>query len=190
MKPLPVSSRFLGKGNDDFWSFVEFGFDRVTPHWVLCDTFRPIVHIGPGVKSVEFETHILDYPEFNGECDILPFEDNTVGGIFAVNVLEHLADPRHLIREASRVLAGGCPFNIFVPHPDSIMYKEDLDHKSKFVLDTWDNLLDNPYYTKGHDGYNFQVGMNIKIAFKEDNTAIATQLIKNFAVSSWTGELG
>ncbi len=110
----------------------------------------------------------------------LPFKNDSVGGVYAVNILEHLWDPRPLIREVARVLVPGAPFNIFVPHPDSIMYKQDLDHKSRFVLDTWDNLLDTDshYYDKGRGGIPLEVGTNVIFAVKEDNVAICTQLLK------------
>lgn len=118
------------------------------------------------------------FTNFLSGRDRLPFGDGKVGGIFAINVLEHLYDPRWLIDEAARVLAPGCPFTIFVPHPDSVMYKQDLDHKSRFVLDTWDNYLNSPYYEKGRSRPPFEVGYNMIHAVKEDNVGILTQLIK------------
>jgi SAM-dependent methyltransferase len=109
----------------------------------------------------------------------LPFDKNHVGGIFCVNLLEHLWDPRPLIWEMARVLRPGCPLNVFVPHADSIMYKQDLDHKKPFILDTWRNLLDaHPYYTKGHEQHGLVRGAEFKFAVKEGNEACIAQLIK------------
>lgn len=129
-------------------------------------------------NSVESRMAAPVYTNFLSGRDKLPFADGTVGGIFAINVLEHLYDPRWLIDEAARVLAPGCPFTIFVPHPDSVMYKQDLDHKSRFVLDTWDNYLNSPYYEKGRSRPPLKVGYNMIHAVKEENVGILTQLIK------------
>lgn len=129
-------------------------------------------------NSVESGLAAPVFTNFLSGRDKLPFGDDTVGGIFAINILEHLYDPRWLIDEAARVLSPGCPFTIFVPHPDSVMYKQDLDHKSRFVLDTWDNYLNSPYYEKGRSRPPLEVGYNMIHAVKEDNVGILTQLIK------------
>lgn len=185
-------------GEDNALNFIGWAFDRQMQPWVGMDYARPIVHIGPGIKMLEGQTHVLDFPEydFDGQITIrgindkgvmgvsgrsrMPFDDNTVGGVVAVCVLEHLYDISWIIREAGRVLAPGCPFNIFVPHPLSVMHLEDADHKSNQVLDSWENLLNNPYYgeEKGKNGIPLRVGFNMKVALKEENTAICTQLIK------------
>lgn len=199
MKAIPPrADRKLRYDQDNALDFIGWAFDREMPEWEGMDYSKPIVHIGPGVKSMVAETHVLDFPEydFDGQITIrgvndqgvmgvsgkswMPFEDNTVGGIVAVCVLEHLYDISWIIREAGRVLAPGCPFNIFVPHPLSVMHLEDADHKSNQVLDSWENLLNNPYYgdAKGKNGIPLRVGFNMKVALKEENTAICTQLIK------------
>jgi hypothetical protein len=112
------------------------------------------------------------------------FPDDSVGGIFAINILEHLADPRPLIFEFGRVLAPGCPANIFVPHARSNMYLQDLDHKTPFVLDTWKNLLEpHPFYEKGHAEapHRLRIGVNFVFGVKDENVGIVTQLIKEEA---------
>lgn len=201
MKSLPLWGNALTEKFDHPLGLIQFALDRMIPNWVPADTEKVIVDIGPGTKVNTMADIIVDYPEFNldghvtmeqrggGHRDFarvinpsgrdrLPFDDDEVGGIFAINVLEHLWDPRWLIDEAARVLAPGCPFTIFVPHPDSVMYKQDLDHKSRFVLDTWDNYLNSPYYEKGRSRPPLRVGFNMIMAVKEDNVGILTQLIK------------
>ena len=196
MKNLPGFGQRLGTHQDDAHNVLQFALDRQIPEWVPCDQSKPIVDIGPGTKVNDLADVVIDYPDYNldGQYTItqpgiitqfevtgreeLPFGDGTAGGIFAINVLEHLYDPRWLIDEAARVLAPGCPFTIFVPHPDSVMYKQDLDHKSRFVLDTWDNYLNSPYYEKGRSRPPLVVGYNMIHAVKEENVGILTQLIK------------
>lgn len=110
----------------------------------------------------------------------LPYDDNSIGGIFAVNIFEHLWDPRPIMEECARVLIPGSPLNIVVPHGLAPIYLQDLDHKKQFVLDTWKNWLDNQYWGEAEVGkrLHLRVGMNFKFAIKEDNVNICTQLIK------------
>lgn len=110
----------------------------------------------------------------------LPYDNNHVGGIFCVNLLEHLWDPRPLIFEMARVLRPGCPLNVFVPHATSVMYMQDLDHKKPFVLDTFKNLLEpHPYYEKGHQPeHGLEVRSVFKFAVKEGNEACIAQMVK------------
>lgn len=193
--------------------FALFGLDRQLPRWIDPDWDKPVLDLGPGNKLISNAVR-LDWPEYNWEPAMvtrqvfvkrgstkvhmtaetpelragkgtLPYKDESVGGIFAVNLLEHLWDPRPLVWEMARVLAPGCPINVFVPHADSIMYKQDLDHKKPFVLDTWRNLLDpHPYYEKGHAPQHGLVrGAEFKFAVKEGNEACIAQLIKNPSTS-------
>lgn len=196
MKALEPWAQPLEQWNDNPMGLIQFALDRCLPEWVQADLSKPVIDIGPGTKVNRMADKIVDYPDYNLDGlrtisdvgiltafevtgrDPLPFEASTVGGIFAINVLEHLWDPRWLIDEAARVLSPGCPMTIFVPHPDSVMYKQDLDHKSQFVLDTWDNYLNSPYYEKGRSRPNLRVGFNMIMAVKEDNVGILTQLIK------------
>jgi SAM-dependent methyltransferase len=163
--------------------FVQFGLDRDIPTWVEPRWSMPVLDLGPGTKFIP-NTVRMDYPEFNFDGEdgareaLAKYADNSVGGVYAVHVMEHLADPRPLIREVSRVLAPGCPFSIFVPHGQALVFLQDLDHKTPFVLDTWRCHLDNPYYSKGREGLHLRVGANFTFAVKEQNTMLVTQLIK------------
>lgn len=203
-KVLPNYATTYDTTDDGPLNFAEFGLDRMLPTWVNPDWRLPVLDLGPGNKFIPGAVR-LDWPEYDWEAvpdtlwipdekghshprpvlrlttaGKLPYEDNTVGGIFCVNLLEHLWDPRPLIWEMARVLAESCPLNIFVPHADSIMYKQDLDHKKPFILDTWRNLLDpHPYYEKGHQPeHGLTRGAEFKFAVKEGNEACIAQLIK------------
>lgn len=126
--------------------------------------------------------------EINGYTDsksmyraTLPYPDSSVGGIFAVNILEHLWDPRPIMKECARVLAEGCPLNIVVPHAQSIIYSQDLDHKKEFVLDSFKNWLQNGYWESKNGGAEvpFRIGTLFKFSIKEGNENIQCQLIKD-----------
>jgi SAM-dependent methyltransferase len=161
--------------------FAQLGLDRDVPMWRECDFTKPVLHLGPGVKHIE-GTIEYDWPHWDfdkmGHPLRFPYATDSVGGVIATHVLEHLKDPRNLLREVSRILAPGRPFNILVPHGQSLMFLQDLDHKTAFVTETWKTLLENPYYIKEHDGFSFHIGANFIFGLKESNTALITQLIK------------
>lgn len=108
----------------------------------------------------------------------LPFSDGSVGGIYAVNILEHLWDPRPIMEECARVLAPGAPLNIVVPHGSHGIYLQDLDHKKPFILDSWKNWLSNGYWGPDRSHLKLRVGANFKFGIKEENVNIMTQLVK------------
>lgn len=157
--------------------FFGFGMHRSVARWVAPIEGLPALHLGPGVKSV-VDTVDIEWPEYDLESCVLPFDDESVGAVFATHVLEHLANPLHILGEAARVLAFGGAMTILVPHAQSRSFLQDLDHKTPFILDTWKNALDSSYYTKGKAGLSLRLGFNMTMAVKEDNTAVVTQLIK------------
>lgn len=183
--------------------FFLFGMDRTgqMPEWeYLHYDAGPILHLGPGKKGNQNGTIDLEWPDYDfdqPDCLSRPGPDNpdisrktwkiddgSIGGIVATHVLEHLADPRHLIWEAARVMMPGAAFSIVVPKAGSNLFWQDLDHKSGFVLDTWKTLLDTSYYLKGKSqiDHGLKVGFNAEMAIKEGNNVIVTQLIKQHDV--------
>lgn len=193
--PKDLSPNLVRQMLDGPLAFAEFGLDRAIPEWKPIDWSKPVVHLGPGEKHIP-NTIELEWPDWDfdalgntegwwvdyhartGSGHVLPFYDGEVGGVIATHVLEHLNDPRPLLREVSRILTPGCPFNILVPHGESLMFKQDLDHRTPFVIETWKTLLENPYYTKGKDGFSFDLGANFLFGVKESNLALVTQLIR------------
>jgi len=174
---------------DSAFGLFAFGLAREIPEWVEAKWPGPVLDLGPGTKQIP-EADRLDYPEhdFDDPDYRLPYEDGEVSGIFAINVLEHLNDPRRIIAEAARVLGAGCPLTVFVPHARSGMYLQDLDHKTPFILDTWKNHVEpHPYYEKGREGITglFEVGFNALFAIKEENVCILTQLIRTEEPYPW-----
>src|SRR5205823_3938013 len=59
----------------------------------------PWLHLGAGATteryagSVELETAVFRNTDVIGDASRLPFADHTLGGVLALNVFEHLADP-------------------------------------------------------------------------------------------------
>lgn len=192
-----------GESFDNPLNFALFGLARQThehfPNWVQAKDDGPILDLGPGNKLI-LDADRLDYPEYDFDdlsqshrawnnakfaqskyvCE-LPYDDNSVAGIFAVNILEHLWDPRPIMSECARVLKPGAPFNIFVPHGLSGMYLQDLDHKKPFNMDSFKNWLFNPFY--GEREVPLRINTLFKFAVKEGNEAIIAQLIKTEATA-------
>lgn len=172
-----LMSEFFLRGIDGPIGFAQYGLDRNLPLWVRSDESLPILNLGPGNKHI-VSTKELEWPDWDAENTPLPYGEDSVGGVFATHFLEHLANPIRIIKEVGRVLAPGCPFNILVPHGQSLMYLQDLDHKTPYVIDTWRVLLDNPYYNKDNNDLPFEIGVNFLFGLKEANLALITQLIK------------
>lgn len=103
---------------------------------------------------------------------------NHLAGIHAYHFLEHLHDPRRMLREMQRCLKIGGMINICVPHYWGSMAHHDLDHKHNFAIDTWSNTFSAPWYDKDRDGWQLRIHFNMLMAVTERNTAILTQLVK------------
>jgi SAM-dependent methyltransferase len=104
--------------------------------------------------------------------------DGIVAGIHAYHFLEHVRDPRRMLREMQRVLMPGGVINICVPHYWGSMAHHDLDHKNTYAIDTWANTFSAPWYTKDREGWKLRIHFNMLMAVTERNAAILTQLVK------------
>ena len=164
----------------------------------------PILNLGCGNRKITGAINI-DYPEWNAEQYVIeiPLREarryelgawtqvheamgsvmvrvpsNSIALIHAYHFLEHLADPRRMLREIQRVLMPGGVVNICVPHYWGSMAHHDLDHKHTFALDTWSNTF-NANYEKDRHGWQFKIHLNMLMAITECNVAILTQLVKD-----------
>lgn len=79
----------------------------------------------------------------------LPFEDNSVDGVYASHFLEHLTfdENLYLFNEIYRVLKPDKIFEVIVPHGFSYAGMVDLSHKTFWTEDTFGYFTpDNKYY--------------------------------------------
>lgn len=64
-----------------------------------------------------------DFRRANFDTDKLPWPDASFDAITCMHVVEHLADPPHILSEAARVLKPGGRIYIETPHPKSLTMK-------------------------------------------------------------------
>ena len=88
---------------------------------------------------------IIKMPGVDVVCDLnkkLPFEDNSVDGIYASHLLEHLDDFTKTMSEIWRVLKPGAWVEIWVPHFSSrAITWGDPTHKRPFGINTFECFL-------------------------------------------------
>jgi SAM-dependent methyltransferase len=104
--------------------------------------------------------------------------DGFLAGVHAYHFLEHVHDPRRMLREIQRCLRIDGVLNICVPHYWGSMAHHDLDHKHNFAIDTWSNTFSAPWYDKDRHDWQFRIHFNALMAITERNAAILCQLVK------------
>ncbi len=142
------------------------------PQW---DAEQYVIDI-PNSARAAFRGHELAH---SAMAEVLVRAPNeSIAGIHAYHFLEHVRDPRRMLREMQRVLMPGGVLNICVPHYWGSMAHHDLDHKNTYALDTWSNTFSAPWYDKDREGWQLKVHFNMLMAVAERNAAILTQLVK------------
>ncbi|HEY9904770.1 MAG TPA: class I SAM-dependent methyltransferase [Candidatus Sericytochromatia bacterium] len=90
------------------------------------------------IDGVEF--HLIDISQSS-----LPCRDRELDCIFAIEVLEHLANPRNFVKEASRGLKKGGKLVITTPCNDSLRAKLSFLFRGYFPA-----FCEHDYYASGH----------------------------------------
>jgi SAM-dependent methyltransferase len=164
----------------DIMGMLRLGADRPRiPSWEY--ESRPpgglVLNLGAGAKLIQHSV-ALDLPEWDADCDPIPYGDETVTAIYALHFLEHVNNPIALLRECQRVLKPRCHLNVVVPHWNTQLAHSDLDHKSSWDEETWSRIFQNEYYDKDHKDWSFRIGTNVLMGIDARNLLIITQLIK------------
>jgi SAM-dependent methyltransferase len=142
------------------------------------DNTAVFVQLGHGRKYIEGWTHI-DYPEWNAETDPIPLADESVNVIATFHMLDHISDPRKVLRDAQRVLVDGGLFISIVPHYLGSTAYNCFDHKSRFSVDVWKNAMGNKYDpSQDNNGLEFNIGFNMIMGLSESDLVLVTQLIR------------
>ncbi len=99
------------------------------PEWINVETREGIK------KDIEWDLDILPYP----------FEDNTFDVVLIKHVLEHLRDPIEVLREIIRISKNGGKVKVMVPHASSYAAITDIQHKTLFTENSFDEPLLQEY---------------------------------------------
>lgn len=139
------------------------------------------IDIGGGNKILNGYER-LDWPEWSAGQPI-PAEDDSVAVVFSAHALDHMdgGEVVSLLMEVDRVLEPGGTFTIVVPHYASQLSAECIEHKSRFGIKTWRNILENPAYSpllNRQHVWSLMVGFNMIMGVEERNTVLITQLVK------------
>ncbi len=157
--------------------FFHQGVDREVPSFIPDIKNELKLNIGAGNKAID-DSVSLDWPRYDFDKDIIPYEDNSVHQIYAYHFLEHVKEPIRMLLEFQRVLIAGGHVNIVVPYYNAQIMAHDLDHKHAFCEDTWKILFKTPYYDKNKIDWKFEIGFNMIMGIVERNLCLFTQLIK------------
>jgi SAM-dependent methyltransferase len=143
------------------------------------DAFGMFIQLGHGHKYIDGWSH-FDLPEWDAEKgDPLPYSDASIDGIATYHMLDHISDPRKVLREAQRVLVDGGWFVSIVPHYLGSTAHNCFDHKTEFSIDSWKNAMGNRYDpSQDNNGLEFDIGFNMIMGLSESDLVLVTQLIR------------
>ena len=164
-------------------TLFEAGMDRELPNYVIHDDANGeanLINLGAGYKFLDY-TDPLGAEQGWWAGTPLPYDDESVAGIWSFHFFEHLGKDElmDVLRECERVLMVDAVLNIVVPHYISEGAFHDLDHKTFFTESTWRNLMENTYYDGTMDrDWKFRIGLNLIMGLNVRNLALVTQLIK------------
>lgn len=97
-----------------------------------------ILNIGCGFNNrkfgdIDFDINIKSKPDVCGNCETLPFKDESFDYIKAIHVLEHVDDIVSVMDECWRVLKPNCKMEVGVPMFPSEASVADPTHRRYFV---------------------------------------------------------
>ena len=135
-----------------------------------------ILNLGAGKKVIPGAVP-FDYPEWDANCDRLPYEDGTVDMIHAYHFLEHVKNIGFIMMEMQRVLKPGGHINIVVPYYTSHMQASDIFHEHVFTERTFEKMFNYGYYEKDKIPA-MDIVTNFIMGDQEYNLALICQLRK------------
>ena len=143
-----------------------------------------ILGSGPGFKHQEGVIGIDYIKDFKPDivADIrkgIPLEDNSADEINCEHTLEHIQlneDFIFVMNEIYRVLKPGGTVYIEVPHKDSDMAYESVEHTRFFTQHTFMNFYDNPYHKEM--GYPLFKPVSVGVGMRQQHKILQVCLQK------------
>lgn len=136
-------------------------------------------HILPDCINVD----ITPYKGINEVVDLSifpwPWADDSIDGICANHIIEHLPDPKPFILECYRILKKGGFLRIKVPHSSNISAVGCLGHYRTYSYDTLNDYLGRDFYMFGKQKFKT---VEQKLLFWYEELDIQGELPKWIAV--------
>jgi len=114
-----------------------------------------ILNIGAGHKIIKDAINV-DVTEYEGIDQVVdlsvypwPWADESIDGIHASHVIEHLADPVQFINECRRILKVGGFLRLCLPHSSSVTNIGCFGHYRTFSYNTMHGYLGMDFYMFG-----------------------------------------
>lgn len=136
-KPIPRSlEEFLSESNKEIWfskdrdlnlvletksagRLLDVGCASGTLLWLARQKGLSVQGVEVGRHSAEFVRNVLGIDVFSGQLEDAHFPDCAFDVVTMFHVLEHVPDPRRVVREVRRILAPGGAFISVVPNYSS-----------------------------------------------------------------------
>lgn len=138
------------------------------------------INLGQGNRPINGAVGLDREHGWNADYQTIPYEDESVAGIWAHAFFDYLEDPVGCLRECERVLQPGGVMNVVGPHGLSDLWAEDLLRKTHFTEETWSRLFENPWYNPGGEDrpWQFDVHTCFIMGVNWRNLSLFTQLVK------------
>jgi len=119
------------------------------------ETYNKVLNLGCGNKILTDAINI-DVTRYKGVDEVVdlrqypwPWEDNSIDGIHASHVIEHLEDPVKFINECHRILKVGGFLRFCLPHSSSVTNVGCFGHYRTFSYNTMHGYMSMDYYMFG-----------------------------------------
>lgn len=119
-----------------------------------------ILNIGCGNKkmdgAINIDIYKFDSVDFVFDCNnkIWPWETNSIDGIYASHVIEHIEDHKSFILECHRILKRGGFLYLRVPHSSSASAIGCIGHFRTYSYNTMKDYLSRDFYLFGNKKFN------------------------------------
>lgn len=133
--------------------------------------------LGAGFRSPS-GSFPLDLPTWDAMKDPIPCEDGEASLIWMNGFLDHVPDPRKILRESERALMTGGVINIVIPHGMSELSAADINKHTRWTEKSFRNLLGHPRYTSGGEDIGLVVHTQFILGVVWRNLSLFTQLVK------------
>jgi hypothetical protein len=178
---LQVSPTHIKPVDDRTMSFQQLfalGMMRHLPELLTCDGRS--FDVGASGKYIAPGAIALGPPTWVWPRDKIPCGDDQAATVHAYHFLEHLtgSDAILFLREVERVLipVRGV-LNFSVPYFSSVLAAQDLDHKSRWCEETFQNLFEDDTYE--HSGkWRLKVRFLLIAGIVNRNMCIIGQIVK------------